>query len=242
MKIKRIRKNEKQFKEKTKVTVMLLLASTLLAGPSFMMKDLYQKYETIGIGDNEKNKNDNSSIQYISIFTETDNTLFKYNSWLQKLGSEKKLTIEDLEWIERNVNNRHPNDGIISIKLQDGDYGQVGKDYLVIVNEENNIELICDTATTSTDLLKGIPRVQKEFTVIDTVEDFICKNNIETIGYTTQKWPAWDDQDSEFIKKSYGEDVLYCLEENGYPLPCYDANDLYKSYYEQLFNIENLKL
>ncbi len=161
---------------------------------------------------------------------QTSKILMNYNSYLQEIGSSKRLTQEDLKIIEVNTNNGE-NPAILTIKLNDSEYVQVGSDYIIAATEER--ELLLVNYLFDLDLFTGSKLVEDNFIVLDNVWDYISANNIEPIGYTTQKYSSWSDSDADFVRTFYGDDVLECLQENGFPLPLYDVSDFYMAYQEK---------
>ncbi len=165
---------------------------------------------------------DASSEQYKS--QETTDTLKIYNKWLESIGSKEILTESDIEIIEANTNEK-----IISIKNSECDnYSQVSGEYLVVKNIKGQIELLFQN-NQSYDLLTGKKRESLDYNIISSLGECIKENNISIIGFTLQHPRSWDTKDIKFIKENYSEDVLRCLKENGLPLPCYDAVDIYRS-------------
>lgn len=181
----------------------------------------------------ERYLNGKNLVETPKMLGETNDTLLKYNTTLKNMGSKKVLTEEDLRIINENCNY-----GTISLKLADNTYTQVGNDYKFIETEEGKLELIISD---SYDMLTGLPRIKDDYTIIDDFANFVSDNNVEPIGYNTQKWAGWSNHDSEIIRANYGEDVLYCLRENGFPLVCYDVNDLVHAYYQSKFTSLALK-
>lgn len=188
----------------------------------------------------------NKTIEFPSLLSQTDQTLLKYNDWLQKNGSNKRLTTEDLRIIEAQTNS-HPEDlfsktilGTISIKINSNEYRQVGaNEYNFVETIDGNLELRFSNLPFDMLTGKDAPYINED-TMISTFGEYIIDNEIEPIGYTTQSLSAWSDEDTVFIRENYGEDILECLRANGFPLPCYDVNDFYKAYYESKFAFSKL--
>lgn len=213
-----------------------------------------ESFEEIKKNEQDKEKMENKTMVVPSIFSETDKTLLKYNNWLEQVGSNKKLTQEDIKIIEAQTNS-HPEEinvkkmrgimnGTISIKIRPNEYRQVGvNEYDFVETEDGNLELRFNDCEVS-DFLTGkeIRYDNRDVNRISTFKEFVIENDIYPVGYTTQVVPSWGDEDTQFIKEYYGEDILECLRENGFPLPCYDVNDFYKIYYESKFDILKLGL
>lgn len=175
----------------------------------------------------ERYINGENLVEATKLLGETNDTLLKYNMALKNIGSKKVLTEEDLRIINENCIY-----STNSLKLADNTYTQVGDDYKFIETEDGSFQL---RFVGNYDMLTGLPRVKNDYTIIDDFANFVSDNNVEPIGYNTQKWPAWGDRATEFVRTNYGEDVLYCLRENGFPLVCYDVNDLVHAYYQSKF-------
>lgn len=213
-----------------------------------------ESFEEIKKYEQDKEKMENKTMVVPSLFSETDKTLLKYNNWLEQVGSNKKLTQEDLKIIEAQTNS-HPEEinvkkmrgimnGTISIKIRPNEYRQVGaREYDFVETEDGNLELRFNGCEVF-DFLTGkeIRYDNRDVNRISTFREFVIENDIYPIGYTTQVVSSWGDEDTHFIRERYGEDILECLRENGFPLPCYDVNDFYKIYYESKFDIFKLVL
>lgn len=61
------------------------------------------------------------------------------------------------------------------------------------------------------------------------VGEFIEENGIQPIGYINS-WPAWNDKEVKFVRENYGEDVLDCMQEYGFPIKAYYVQYFYDAY------------
>lgn len=202
-------------RKQLKVILAGFIAINLLVGCG---KDNNQVAETEQITEIDNNE-----------MTETNKTLKVYNEYLEQIGSLERMTEQELDDIARETNPH-----TISIKLNNGNYSQVGLDYNIISNANNNIKLIMPdfiTGLETYDMFTGT--IITDYTGFDqyqSLNNCISENDINPIGYTTQKSPAWDDTDKEYIRQNYGEEVLNCLQELGFPLYVYDVNSFYEVY------------
>lgn len=169
--------------------------------------------------------------------SETENTLNIYNECLKKMGSREVLTQKDLENIIMNINLN-----TFAIKLNDGEYSQVGyDDYNIVKMNDGGIRLYLDSPFINIqyDLFtKKECSFEEMYTTLETIGECIQNNAIDPIGIRPQKNPGWTDEEKEFIRETYGEDVLDCFKQEGFPLSCYDVNDFYNAY---LYKNENKK-
>lgn len=196
-----------------------------------------KSFKDIASQENFQNKyiNGKSLVELPKLLSETEDTLFVYNSYLEKMGSNKRLTADDLRLI---CENSHMN--IMSIKLKNNDYSQVGNDYTFSVNEYGELELVLENALNRYDQLTKTRTLKNNYKIVAKFDDFIGENGVEPLGYTRQIAPGWDDHSAAFVRENYGEDVLNCLQEKGFPLVCFSAQALYDAYYESLFKIDGL--
>ena len=151
---------------------------------------------------------------------ETQKTLNAYNSYLATMGSKVHLTENDLIKLKEK--------DLVLIKIDD-DYIQVSKeDYTVYENSEGVIELGLDTFINEARNMLNGNSLSEDRVEVGTLGEFILENEISPIGITKPKYRSLDDKQKDFVKQYYNEDVLICLKENGFPVECYDVNDLYE--------------
>lgn len=158
-------------------------------------------------------------------------TLEKYNTFLAQIGSLKRLTEEDLAKIEAINETRNQT---IAIQIDEFEINEVNtENYNVCENENGELELgfvdsrfkgnyfesICDQELDGTENRK----------VISSLGIFIRENEIISRGYTNS-YPTWDDEKVDYVIENYGEDVLDCFQEYGFPVLLYDVNDFYEVY------------
>lgn len=175
--------------------------------------------------------------------TVTEMTLEKYNTYLENMESEERLTEDDLAYIYQSLN-----EDILNIRLKNGKYVQVYRDnYNIIENEKRQIELISDnnyTAYTSgqINIFENVTTYDlftntrltnnQERYLVSSIGEYIDTNQIESMGYKEQEYLGWKDSDVEFIRTNYSEDILDCLKENGFPILAYDVSDFYETHKE----------
>lgn len=244
MKIKEVKKSKLPLEEKKKGRKLAKVALVCLLCSSWIFcKREYEPKENSIWNNFLPEHSDELEWYDEKMSEETDLTLSKYNSWLQKKGVNQRLTKEDLEFIETNTNPTCANNGVFSIKLQNNEYIQVGNEYFVVENADEKVELIPGFGFENEyDLFTGNKRKTIDYTILGSFGDYVLENDIQIIGYIPQKWTYCSDRDKEFIKENYNEDILRCLQENGLPLPCYDVEDFYKINNKSNFNILGLTL
>lgn len=170
---------------------------------------------------------------------DTQSLLEAYNSELKGM----KLTVADLEFMTQ--------DGLVSIKREDGSYTQISMHYCyiddlydnaVIVRDLNTNPVLVHDLNTNTSSYKVIEK-QDMLTgkKIDTddlenndfhttkVGDYIMNNDINFSAYTFPIKPAWTSNDQETIVKKYGMEVWNCVKKYGLPTRMYKAKDFYNN-------------
>lgn len=161
----------------------------------------------------------------------TDATLEKYNTYLHKIGSDKQLTEKDLEAI---LYSNLDEDETISIQVDEFEFKQIGtKTYNVCVDENGNLSLHFRERQVKRDFFKPLESeedtIESKKVVLSTIGEFIEENGIQPIGYINS-WPAWNDKEVKFVRENYGEDVLDCMQEYGFPIKAYYVQDFYDAY------------
>ena len=148
-------------------------------------------------------KDDDNKLE-IAKASETLEILDAYNSVLKN----KKLDVDDLEYMSQF------NNGIFSIKSNDGELLQIdGENYrFVNLNDNNNSLTIEDT-------INNVPNSMK-------VGEYIDENNIKIDAYTFPIAKTWSTTAKEKIIEKYGEDTFKCVREYGLPVAMYS----YKSF------------
>ena len=170
------------------------------------------------------------SVETTAIDAETNDVLATYNQFLQQRNSDKVLTEEDIRIIEENTH-----DGcLISVKLGDDQYTQVGPEYIMAETENQELVLLAPISIANLDMFTSNEVDRRDLNKLGTLGDYIAENNIDTVGYTLQKYRSWSDHGVSYVRENYGEDVLNCLQENGFPLPVYDVQDFYDAYAQSI--------
>lgn len=159
-------------------------------------------------------KDDDNKLE-VAKASETLEILDAYNSILK----DKKLDIDDLEYMSQF------NNGIFSIKSNDGELLQIdGENYrFVNLNDNNNSLTIEDT-------INNVPNSMK-------VGEYIEENNIKIDAYTFPIAKTWSTTAKEKIIEKYGEDTFKCVQEYGLPVAMYS----YKSFYAEDVALESSK-
>ncbi len=174
-------------------------------------------------------KETTSSIKIESLLTMQ--TLETYNSYLAQAGSLKRLTEEDLAKIEA-IN--ETDDKTIAIQIDDFEINEVKtKSYQVCENENGELELGFIDPKFKSNYFKSSceqeSMTNSTRTVLNPLGTFIEENDIEPMGYTNS-FPVWDEEKVNFVIQHYGEDVLDCFQEYGFPVFLYDVNAFYEAH------------
>ena len=178
----------------------IMLGAILLAVSCFSFKNK-----------DEKKDNENVIVSKPIVYemNETVKTLNTYNSYLEAIGSKTRLTYYDLLKLKKQ--------NLITIKTA-YHYIEVDKhEFIVYENSKGSIEL-------------GLEEYSKEDrTEIGTLEKFIAENEIDSVGISVPRYIGWSSEQEEYVMDNYNEEVFLCLQENGFPVECYDIYDLYNA-------------
>ncbi len=174
-------------------------------------------------------KETTSSIKIESLLTMQ--TLETYNSYLAQIGSLKRLTEEDLAKIEAINETRNQT---IAIQIDEFEINEVNtENYNVCENENGELELGFGNPKFSGNYFESIYEQKldgiKQRKVLSSLDTFIKENGIEPMGYTNS-FPKWDEEKVNYVIENYGEDVLDCFQEYGFPISLYDVNSFYEVY------------
>lgn len=136
----------------------------------------------------------------------------------EKTAENPEFTTEDLMIIEQDINGFYVNEnGKLFIKLTNGEYIETYSNYNLYSKDGETLELTDNTNLVNVEYLGNL-------------RDYIIENEIEPSEYKMVDIP---NVDGDYILNKYGEDVYHSLEEDGYPILCFDVADLYKVYEEQ---------
>lgn len=205
-------------------------------------KQAYQESIAQTDSQNTSNQKMENNSELPENLIENSNILETYNQYLSETGYYKNLTQEDLKFISMYV--EPSNFNTIAIKLCSNEYSQTTKNATVIETEKNELELLDDDNLSGYDLFTGDRREEcLDYRILGNIEEYILDNNIEPLEFTTKKISAWNGRDLEFIHAWYGDEVVDCLTENGFPLPIYDVDDFYDAYQEsEFYNPEKIMI
>ena len=132
---------------------------------------------------------------------ETLEILDAYNSVLK----DKKLDVEDLEYMSQF------NNGIFSIKSNDGELLQIdGENYRFVNLNDNNDSLTIEYT------INNVPNSMK-------VGEYIDENNIKIDAYTFSIAKVWGEKEKEKIIEKYGKDTFKCVQEYGVAMYSYKS-------------------
>lgn len=178
---------------------------------------------------NNQNIENTASVKIESLLTLQ--TLEKYNTFLAQSGSTNRLTEEDLVKIEA-IN--ETNNQMVAIQINEFEINEVNtENYNVCENDNGELELGFVDSRFKGNYFESIYEQELDGTenrkVISSLGAFIKEQGISQRGYTNA-FPKWDESKVSYVIENYGEDVLDCFQEYGFPIPLYDVNDFYEVY------------